>query len=158
MRTGSGRRCTRHDNEQLPTVSTQNESHWNESDREAVQVCDRMVEGRIIRIVWCYLYQQEMHLLFDSPFHKNSTVKCACSFVRSVGNPDSNMGCHTVWIQLKHDPSVSYPSSLNLVWRKRFFSLFLFQLSQLQLTSLKLNSELVRWLMSTTMMRKSYLV
>lgn len=77
MRTGSGRRCTRHDNEQLPTVSTQNESHWNESDREAVQVCDRMVEGRIIRIVWCYLYQQEMHLLFDSPFHKNSTVKCA---------------------------------------------------------------------------------
>jgi len=33
---GSGRRCTRHDNERLPTVSRGTESHQNERDPEAV--------------------------------------------------------------------------------------------------------------------------
>jgi len=35
------------------------ESHWNKRDPEEVQVWDCMVEGRLIRIVWCYLYQQD---------------------------------------------------------------------------------------------------
>jgi hypothetical protein len=52
------------------------ESHHNERDPEAVQVWDCMVEGRLIRIVWYYLYQK-MHLLFGSLFHKNSIIKRA---------------------------------------------------------------------------------
>jgi len=35
------------------------ESHRNERDPEAVQVWDCMVEGRLIRIGWYYLYQQD---------------------------------------------------------------------------------------------------
>jgi len=35
------------------------ESHRNERDPEAVQVWDCMVEERLIRIVWYYLYQQD---------------------------------------------------------------------------------------------------
>jgi len=49
---GSGRRCTRHDNERLPTVSRGTESHRNERNPEVVYVWDYMVEGRLIRIVW----------------------------------------------------------------------------------------------------------
>jgi len=59
MRAGSGRQCTRHDNEQLPTTSRGIESHWNERVPKAVQVWDCIVEGRLIRIVWYYLYQQD---------------------------------------------------------------------------------------------------
>jgi len=35
------------------------ESHRNERDLVAVQVCDCMDEGILIRIVWYYLYQQD---------------------------------------------------------------------------------------------------
>jgi hypothetical protein len=35
------------------------ESHRNERDPEAMQVWDYMVEGRLIKIVWYYLYQQD---------------------------------------------------------------------------------------------------
>jgi hypothetical protein len=56
---GSGRRCTRYNNVQLPATSSQTESHQNERDHEAMQGYDCMVEGRLIRIVWYYLYQQD---------------------------------------------------------------------------------------------------
>jgi hypothetical protein len=35
------------------------ESHRNERDPKVVQVWDCMVEGRLVRIVWYYLYQQD---------------------------------------------------------------------------------------------------
>jgi hypothetical protein len=35
------------------------ESHRNERDPEAIEVWDCMVEGRLIKIVWYYLYQQD---------------------------------------------------------------------------------------------------
>jgi len=56
-----GSRCwyTRYDNELLPAASRQTESHRNERDPEAMKVLDDMVEGRLIRIVWYYLYQQD---------------------------------------------------------------------------------------------------
>ncbi|KEH37405.1 hypothetical protein MTR_2g438670 [Medicago truncatula] len=56
MRAGSGRRCTRHDNERLPIAYRRTELHQNERDPEAVEVC--IVEGTLIGIVWYYLYQQ----------------------------------------------------------------------------------------------------
>jgi len=36
-------------------------SHRNERDPEAVQVWDYMDEGRLIRIVWYYLYQKDAY-------------------------------------------------------------------------------------------------
>jgi len=55
----SGRRCTRHNNVRLSAVSSQTESHWNERDLEATQGHECMVEGRLIRIVWYCIYQQD---------------------------------------------------------------------------------------------------
>jgi len=57
----SGRRCTRHDNEHLSAASRGTESHRSERDPETVQVWDCMAEGRLRRIVWYYLYQQDAY-------------------------------------------------------------------------------------------------
>ena len=35
------------------------QSHWNGRDPETVQTCDCIIEGRLIWIVWYYLYQQD---------------------------------------------------------------------------------------------------
>jgi len=58
-RAKSGRHCIRHNNERLQIAIRQTESHRNERDPEAVHVWGCMVEGRLIRIVWYYLYQQD---------------------------------------------------------------------------------------------------
>ena len=47
------------DNEWLPIASRRTKSHQNERDLEAMQVWDIMVEERLIRIGWYYLYQQD---------------------------------------------------------------------------------------------------
>jgi hypothetical protein len=51
-------------------------SHQNERVLETMQVWGCMVKGRLIRIVWYYLYQNDA-ILFGSAFHKNSTIKHA---------------------------------------------------------------------------------
>ncbi|AES89939.1 hypothetical protein MTR_4g081990 [Medicago truncatula] len=56
---GSDRRCTRHDNKRIPKASGRIESHRNKRDYEVMHVWDCMVEGRLIRIVRYYLYQQD---------------------------------------------------------------------------------------------------
>ena len=57
---GSGYRCTRHDNETLLLASREKpNSHRNERDPKAVQLWDCVIEGKLIRINWYYLYQQD---------------------------------------------------------------------------------------------------
>jgi len=51
----SGQRCTRLDNMLLEKSNP----HQNERDPEAMQVCNCMVKGTLIRIVLYYIYQQD---------------------------------------------------------------------------------------------------
>jgi len=51
MRAGSG--------PALGMLLSKTKSHRNERDPEAVQVWDFMVKGRLIRIVWSYIYKQD---------------------------------------------------------------------------------------------------
>jgi len=61
-----------------------------------------MIEGRLIRIVWYYLYQHNA-FIFDGSFHKNSTVKRTCSTSINFGMSDLQENfLESVRLRIKH--------------------------------------------------------